>query len=56
MSPCTALVGSARSASRTKTYLDAQYHRLAARRGAKRAFTVVGRTILGIVYELLITG
>ena len=52
----TALVNSARSASRTKTYLGAQYHRLAARRGAKRAFMAVGHTILGIVYELLTTG
>jgi len=51
----TALVNSARSASRTKTYLGAQYHRLAARRGAKRAFMAVGHTILGIVYELLTT-
>ncbi|MHB8959410.1 MAG: transposase [Candidatus Limnocylindrales bacterium] len=38
----SALVNSARSASRTKTYLGAQYHRLAARRGAKRAFMAVG--------------
>jgi len=52
----TALVGSARSASRTKTYLGAQYHRLAARRGAKRAFMAVGHTILGIVYAVLISG
>jgi transposase len=52
----TALVNSARSASRTKTYLGAQYHRLAARRGAKRAFMAVGHTILGIVDELLTTG
>ena len=52
----TALVGSARSASRTKTYLGAQYRRLAARRGAKRAFVAVGHTILGIVYAVLITG
>lgn len=32
-----ALVSCARSAARTKTYLGAQYHRLAARRGARRA-------------------
>ena len=52
----SALVSSARSASRTKTYLGAQYRRLAARRGAKRAFVAVGHTILGIVYALLISG
>lgn len=51
-----ALVSSARSASRTKTYLGAQYRRLAARRGAKRAFVAVGHTILGIVYALLTSG
>jgi transposase len=52
----SALVGSARSASRTDTYLGAQYHRLAARRGAKRAFVAVGHTILGIVYAVLTSG
>ena len=52
----SALVSSARSASRTKTYLGAQYRRLAARRGAKRAFVAVGHTILGIVYALLTSG
>jgi len=52
----SALVGSARSASRTDTYLGAQYHRLAARRGAKRASVAVGHTILGIIYAVLVTG
>jgi len=52
----TALVGSARSASRTKTYLGAQYRRLAARRGAKRAFVALGHTILGMVYAVLTAG
>ena len=52
----TALVGAARSASRTKTYLCAQYRRLAARRGAKRACVAVGHTILGIVYAVLTSG
>lgn len=52
----SALVSSARSASRTKTYLGAQYRRLAARRGAKRAFVAVGHTILGVVYALLVSG
>ena len=51
-----ALVGAARSASRTKTYLGAQYRRLAARRGAKRAFVAVGHTILGMVYAVLTSG
>ena len=51
-----ALIGAARSASRTKTYLGAQYRRLAARRGAKRAFVAVGHTILGMVYAVLSTG
>ena len=49
-------MGSARSASRTKTYLGAQYRRLAARRGAKRAFVAVGHTILVIVYAVLTSG
>jgi transposase len=49
-------VGSARSASRTDTYLGAQYHRLAAQRRAKRAFVAVGHTIPGIIYAVLVTG
>ena len=52
----SALVSSARSASRTRTYLGAQYRRLAARRGAKRAFVAVGHTILGIAYAVLTRG
>lgn len=32
------------------------YRRLAARRGAKRAFVAVGHTILGMVYAVLTTG
>jgi transposase len=52
----SALVSSARSASRSKTYLGAQYRRLAARRGAKRAFVAVGHTILVIVYAVLTSG
>src|SRR5207247_1492282 len=43
----TALVEAAHSASRAKqTYLAAQYHRLAARRGAKRAAVAVAHTML----------
>ena len=49
-----ALVEAARAASHTKgTYLAAQYHRLAARRGAKRAAVAVAHTILVIIYHLL---
>ena len=50
------LVSCARSASRTRTYLGAQYRRLAARRGARRAFVAVGHTILGIIYHVIRTG
>lgn len=42
------------AASRSKgTYLKALYHRLAARRGKKRAVVAVGHTILVIIYHLL---
>lgn len=48
------LIEAARAAGRSKgTYLAAQYHRLAARRGTKRAAVAVGHTILIIVYRLL---
>ena len=41
-------------AAKTKqTYLAAQYKRIAARRGKKRAFIALGHTILVIVYTLL---
>ncbi|EXX91105.1 transposase [Paenibacillus darwinianus] len=50
-----ALVEAARSAARTRnTYLSAQYHRIAARRGANRAAVAVGHTILTIIYYLLV--
>jgi transposase len=49
-----ALVQAGWAASRTKgTYLAAQYRRLAARRGRKRALVALGHTILGIAYHLL---
>jgi transposase len=49
-----ALVEAARAAARTKaTSLSARYHRLAARRGPKKAAVAVGHTILIIVYHLL---
>jgi transposase len=49
-----ALVGAAQAASRTRdSYLAAQYRRLAARRGRKRAAVAVGHTILVTAYHLL---
>jgi transposase len=51
------LVQGAHAAGRTKdTYLGAQYRRLSARRGKKRAAVAVGHTILVIVYYLLTRG
>jgi len=48
------LVEIAHVASKTKnTYLAAQYKRIAARRGKKRALIAVGHTVLTIVYTLL---
>jgi transposase len=50
----TALVEAAYAASRRKhRYLSVQYHRLAMRRGAKRAPVAVAHTLLTIVYNLL---
>ena len=47
------LVEIAHVASKTKnTYLAAQYKRIAARRGKKRALMAVGHTILTIVYMM----
>jgi transposase len=44
----------AHAAARSKnTYLAAQYHRLAARRGAKRAIIAVAHSIVVIIYHLL---
>ena len=49
-----ALVEAAHGASRCKdTYLQAQYRRIAARRGQKRAWMAVGHSILKRVYHLL---
>jgi transposase len=48
------LVEAAHSAGRVKeTYLSAQYGRLTARRGRKRAALAVAHTMLVIVYHLL---
>ena len=44
----------AHAASRTKnTYLSAQYHRLAGRRGKKRALVAVAHSILVIAYHMI---
>ncbi|WP_206919985.1 IS110 family transposase [Alicyclobacillus suci] len=50
----TALVEEARAAARTRqTYLSAQYHRIAARRGSSRATIAVAHSILSMVYYML---
>jgi transposase len=42
------------AAGRTKdTYFQAQYHRLAGRRGKKRAILAVGHSLLTVIYHLL---
>jgi transposase len=51
-----ALVQAAWAARRTKTYLGAQFQRLARTRGAKRAAVAVGHSILVIAYHLLRDG
>ncbi len=49
-----ALIQIAHVASKTKdTYLAAQYRRIAARRGKKRALVALGHTILVMVYHIL---
>ena len=48
------LIEAAHAAAHTKnTYLSAQYHRLAARRGKKKAMVAVGHTLLVIIYHVL---
>ena len=48
------LVEAAHAAAHTKhTYLAAQYHRLAARGGQKKAMVAVGHSILIIIYHVL---
>ena len=50
----SALVAAAQAAVRTKdTYLAAQYRRLAARRGAKKAIVAVAHPLLTIVYHVI---
>ncbi|OUL33889.1 IS110 family transposase [Nostoc sp. 106C] len=49
----TILVQAAHALARTKTYLAAQFRRLAARRGKKRAAVAVAHSILVIAYHLI---
>jgi hypothetical protein len=52
-----ALAEAALSAARTKdAYLAAQYRRLAARRGPRKAMTAVGHSILVATWHMLQTG
>jgi transposase len=50
------LVQAAHAASRTKTYLGAQFRRLVVRRGKKRALLAVAHSILVIAYRLMERG
>jgi transposase len=51
------LTQAAWAASRTKdSYLNAQYHRLVAKRGKKRALVAVGHSLLVTIYHVLKTG
>lgn len=52
----SALVEAAWATVRTRTYLSAQFHRLAARIGAKRAIVAVAHSILVIIYHVLKDG
>jgi transposase len=50
----TTLVEAAHGAARTRnTYLEAQYRRLAARRGKKKALVAIAHSLLVIVYHVL---
>jgi transposase len=51
-----ALTEAAWAASHTKSYLGAQYHRIARRRGKKRATVAVAHSLLVIAYHLLKDG
>ena len=50
------MVEAARAAGRTKTYLGAQYRRLARRIGAKRAAMAVAHSIAVILHHVIKTG
>jgi transposase len=53
----TTLVQCAWAAARTKsTYLQAQFHRIRARRGAKKAIVAVAASILTAIYHMLKDG
>lgn len=53
----TILVGAARAAARTKgSYLKDKFHRLKARRGAKRAEVAIAHKILVAAYHMLSRG
>lgn len=47
------LIEAAQSASRTRTHLGDRYHRIAARRGKKRASVATAHTILVAIYHVL---
>ena len=50
----TALVEAAHAASHSKhSYLSAHYHRLAVRRGVKKAAVALGHTLLVLIYHVL---
>ena len=49
----SALVEAARAAARTKTYLGAQYHRLARRIGANRAAMAVAHSIAVMLHSII---
>jgi transposase len=52
-----ALIETAWAAARCRrSYFATQYHRLAARRGAKRAVVAVAHSILTVIYHLLCDG
>jgi len=54
---CSALVQAARGAARSKgNYLSAQYHRLAPRRGDKRAIVAVAHSISVIMHNMVVKG
>ncbi len=50
----SALADAAYAAGRTRTYFGAQYHSLAARRGAKRAVAAVGHSLILIASAILV--
>jgi transposase len=47
------LIESARAAGRTNSYLGAQFHRLSARRGGKKACVAVAHSLLEVAYHVI---